>query len=70
MFVDFRVLELFMSEVKDVLELALEPKPGAAVGENPEGSKAQTPPKKDKTRCAPSVPRVVPDMPGAGSPLH
>ena len=39
----------FMSEVRDVLELALEPKPGAAVGENPEGSKAQTPPKKENS---------------------
>ena len=60
----------FMSDVKQVLELALEPKPGAAVGENPEGSKPPTPPKKGNTRRAPAVPKVVPEMPGAGSPLH
>ena len=60
----------FMKEVKDVLALALEPKAGAAVGENPEGSKPPTPPKKGSTRRAPAVPKVVPEMPGAGSPLH
>ena len=61
----------FVTDVRQVLELALEPKPGAAVGEKGEEEPTlPIAPKKEKPRRAPAVPKVVPDMPGAGSTLH
>ncbi len=61
----------FVTDVKQVLELALEPKAGAAHLVKPNDE--PTPPtsaKKEKTRRAPAVPKVVGDMPGAGTTLH
>ena len=61
----------FVTDVKQVLELALEPKAGAAHLVKP--TNEPTPPtsaKKEKTRRAPAVPKVVGDMPGAGTTLH
>ena len=61
----------FVTDARQVLELTLEPKAGAAVGEKGEGEPTlPVTVKKEKTRRAPAVPKVVPDMPGAGSTLH
>jgi Lon protease (S16) C-terminal proteolytic domain len=61
----------FVRDARQVLELTLEPRPGAAIGEKGEEEPTlPITPKKEKARRAPAVPKVVPEMPGAGSTLH
>ena len=66
----------FVTDVKQVLELTLEPKSKAAIGEKGEEEttleKTAMPStsKKEKTRRAPALPKVVPNPSGADMTLH
>ena len=66
----------FVTDVKQVLELTLEPRSKAAIGEKGEEEttleKTAMPStsKKEKTRRAPALPKVVPNPSGADMTLH